>query len=94
MGGFVGNKPPDELYIRGAQFGLLSAVVTFPRHHPREPWNYGSGALEVVKYYANLRYTLIPYLLRRPGERRFSGMPILRPMALGFPQRTDDRHGG
>jgi alpha-glucosidase (family GH31 glycosyl hydrolase) len=97
IGGFVGNKPSDELYIRWAQFGLLSPLSRFHGTTPREPWYYGSGALAVVKYYVNLRYTLIPYLLAAGQESVDAGLPILRPMILEFPDepmidQVDDQY--
>jgi alpha-D-xyloside xylohydrolase len=85
MGGFVGQKPSNELYIRWAQFGLLSPVSRFHGTTPREPWHYSSEAVEVVRRYAGLRYALIPYLLAAAQESVETGLPILRPMALEFP---------
>ncbi len=85
MGGFVGPKPSEELYIRWAQWGLLSPLSRFHGTTPREPWHYSRRAVEVVRYYACLRYTLVPYLLAAAHESVTSGLPILRPLALEFP---------
>jgi alpha-D-xyloside xylohydrolase len=85
MGGFVGPKPSDELYIRWSQFGLLSPLSRFHGTTPREPWHYGDEAVESVRRYTCLRYTLIPYLLAAAQEAAGHGLPILRPMALEFP---------
>jgi alpha-D-xyloside xylohydrolase len=85
IGGFVGEQPSEELYIRWAQWGLLSPLARFHGTTPREPWHYGDKAVEVVRHYARLRYALVPYLLAAAHESTQSGLPILRPLALEFP---------
>jgi alpha-D-xyloside xylohydrolase len=85
IGGFVGEKPAEELYIRWAQWGLLSPFARFHGTSPREPWEYGPRALEIVRHYAQLRYTLVPYLRQCVEESARTGLPILRHLALEFP---------
>ena len=85
IGGFVGAEPGEELYIRWAQWGLLSPFARFHGTTPREPWHYGPRAVEVVQNYTRLRYSLLPYLLACARESVDSGLPILRPMVLEFP---------
>lgn len=85
MGGFVGAQPSEELYIRWAQFGLLSPFSRFHGTTPREPWFYGERAVQIVRAYAQLRYSLVPYLLAAGHESTESGLPILRPLVLEFP---------
>jgi alpha-D-xyloside xylohydrolase len=85
IGGFVGDKPSEELYVRWAQWGLLSPFARFHGTTPREPWEYGPKALEVVRHYAQLRYTLVPYLRQCAEESSRTGLPILRHLALEFP---------
>lgn len=84
MGGFVGPKPGDELYIRWVQFGLLSPFARFHGTTPREPWYYADPATDVVRYYSNLRYRLVPYLLALGHESTQTGLPVMRPMVLEF----------
>lgn len=85
IGGFVGGAPSPELYIRWAQWGLLSPFARFHGTTPREPWRFSPEAVEVVRSYAGLRYALLPYLLACAGESVEQGLPILRPLALEFP---------
>jgi alpha-D-xyloside xylohydrolase len=97
IGGFVGQKPSNELYIRWAQFGFLSPLSRFHGTTPREPWRYSPEAVEVIRYYSNLRYRLIPYLLAAAQESVETGLPLLRPMALEFPDepmidQVDDQY--
>ena len=86
IGGFTGPAPSPELYIRWAQWGLLSPLARFHGANcPREPWYFGEQAVEVVRHYAKLRYRLIPYLKACAEEAYTNGTPILRHMHLEFP---------
>lgn len=89
IGGFVGPAPSPELYIRWAQFGLLSPFARFHGTTPREPWEYGELALEVVRDYAQLRYSLVPYLRAAAAQAVATGLPVLRHMQLEFPDEPN-----
>lgn len=84
IGGFHG-EPSPELYVRWAQFGLLG--MSHARFHgttPREPWEYGEEAAEIVQRYALERYRLLPYLHSLSVEATESGLPVMRPLVLEF----------
>jgi len=90
IGGFFNpgrfRDPPDrDLYIRWAQWGLLSSHSRFHGLHPREPWHYGEEALRTVREFARLRYRLLPYLWACAHEASRSLTPVVRPMYLEFP---------
>jgi alpha-D-xyloside xylohydrolase len=90
IGGFFNpgrfRDPPDrDLYIRWAQWGLLSSHSRFHGLHPREPWHYGDEALRVVREFARLRYRLLPYLWACAAEASRDLTPVVRPMYLEFP---------
>ena len=82
-------KPSPELYIRWAQWGLLSPLSRFHGTTPREPWEYGERAVRIVRRYVRLRYRLIPYMLAAAGETTRTGVPIMRHMALEFPDEPN-----
>jgi alpha-D-xyloside xylohydrolase len=84
MGGFVGETPSPELYIRWTQLGLFSPFSRYHGTQPREPWEYGETALNVARHYVNLRYSLIPYLLACASEAHATGLPLQRHMKLEF----------
>lgn len=84
IGGFVGPKPSDELYIRWAQFGMFSPLARFHGITPREPWNFGEEALKIVRHYTELRYRLVPYLLASAADSVAYGLPMLRPLVIEF----------
>ena len=89
IGGFAGPMPPPELYVRWAEFGLFSPLSRFHGPQPREPWAYGPEAERIVTKYARLRYRLVPYLVKTAAESVSTGVPMLRHMALEFPDEPN-----
>jgi alpha-D-xyloside xylohydrolase len=85
IGGFVGPKPSPELYIRWAEWGLLSSFARFHGTSPKEPWEYGDQAVAIVRHYDQLRYQLIPYFRRLAQAAASSGLPIMRHLSLEYP---------
>lgn len=84
IGGFAPGKPDPILYVRWAQFGLLSSHSRCHGLRTREPWEYGKKAEKIFKKYANLRYRLIPFLYSYANIASLKGLPVLRPMVLEF----------
>ncbi len=84
IGGFFGSRPSPRLYIRWAQFGLLSGLSRCHGTTPREPWAYGDEAVQIFRKYAELRYRLIPYLYSNAYLSSQSGVPLMRPLLLEF----------
>lgn len=84
IGGFYGKKPNPKLYIRWAQFGLLSSHARCHGTTPREPWEYGNEALRIFRTYAKLRYRLIPYLYSYAHIASRTGLPVMRPLLLEY----------
>ncbi len=79
-------EPPDPtLYIRWAQFGLLSSHARFHGIRGREPWYFGDKAVEVVREFARLRYRLLPYIYSLAKEAEATGLPVVRPLVLEYP---------
>ena len=84
IGGFQGPKPSPKLYIRWSQWGLLSSHSRCHGTTPREPWEYGEEALRIFKKFAELRYSLLPYLYSCAREASEKGLPVVRPLVLEF----------
>jgi len=83
IGGFRGT-PDKEVYIRWAQFGLLSSHARCHGTTPREPWAFGEDAVEIFKKYARLRYRLLPYLYTLAEQATRTGLPVVRPLVLEY----------
>ncbi len=84
VGGFAGTPDPT-LYARWAQFGLFSSHVRCHGCTPREPWEFGGEAEAIFRRYAKLRYRMLPYYLKLAHEAAADGLPLMRHMALEFP---------
>ena len=51
----------------------------------RLPWDYGEEAEHIFRDYVKLRYCLLPYIYTYSVIAAEKGLPILRAMALEFP---------
>jgi alpha-D-xyloside xylohydrolase len=86
-------EPPDPaLYIRWAQFGLLSSHARFHGIRGREPWYFGDEAVEVVREFARLRYRLLPYLWSFANEAVATSAPLVRPLVWTYPDDPTAYH--
>jgi len=81
IGGFRGTPSP-ELYVRWAQFGLLSSHARCHGTTPREPWAFGETATGQFRDYAELRYSLLPYVYTYAEVAARTGLPVVRPLVL------------
>lgn len=85
ISGFENTATPD-LYKRWTAFGLLS---THSRLHGsgsyRVPWLFDEEAVDVLRFFTNLKCTLMPYLYSAACEAARDGVPAMRAMLLEFP---------
>lgn len=85
IGGFEG-LPPAALYKRWVAFGLLSS---HSRLHAmssyRVPWAFDEEAVAVLRYFAQLKCRLMPYLFAQALSTVQTGVPMMRAMFLEFP---------
>jgi alpha-D-xyloside xylohydrolase len=95
LGGFSGEVPSAELYVRSAQMACFCPIMQYHAeskaefNQDRTPWNIAerSGderALSGYRFYANLRMSLIPYLRREAAHCVASRQPLMRAMLLDF----------
>lgn len=84
IGGFEDTSTPD-VYKRWAAFGLLS---THSRLHGstsyRVPWAYDEEAVDVVRFFTNLKLSFLPYLYSSAYETSHTGIPMMRSMVLEY----------
>ncbi len=92
IGGFEDGCEPD-IYKRWTQFGLLSS---HSRYHGSDqykvPWMYGEEAVSVSREFTRLKLSLMPYLYRNAVETSKTGIPMMRPMVLEFPEDETCAH--
>ncbi|QFZ20296.1 alpha-xylosidase [Saccharothrix syringae] len=85
IGGFEGT-PSAALFKRWTAFGLLSS---HSRLHGsgsyRVPWLFDEEAVDVLRRFTKLKLGLMPYLDRAARQAVEAGVPMMRAMALEFP---------
>lgn len=85
IGGFEG-RPSPAVYKRWIAFGLLSPLSRLHGSTSyRVPWLVDEESCEVLRYFAKLKCTLMPYLYASVVEATQTGVPIMRPMLMEFP---------
>lgn len=88
IGGFVGSPTPDLLtrWIEVGAFNPIYRDHTGKGTADQEPWAHGSEQEAVRKRYIELRYRLLPYTYTAMEETSRTGLPLMRPVFLEFPQ--------
>lgn len=88
VGGFIGTPSP-ELYTRWMQAASLSPFFRSHTHQDtpdQEPWSFGEETERRCREAIERRYALLPYLYSELHRANQTGLPILRPLWLEYPQ--------
>ena len=93
VGGFftlTGNKLTRELLHRWIQFGAVSGVMRTKGRGSAcplasRPQIWERPTISLWRRYAKLRTQLYPYVSAAAAEYRRTGMPLMRHLALSFP---------
>ncbi|MGC4175601.1 alpha-xylosidase [Demequina sp.] len=90
IGGFEGTPDP-AVFKRWLAFGLLSSHSRLHGSDSiRVPWAFDEKAVDITRTFTELKMRLMPYLARVAEEAHTDGIPMMRPLALEFPE---DRGG-
>ena len=84
---FMNTRVRDDVYVRWTQFGVFSSHIRYHGTNKREPWHYPAIA-GIVKRWWNLRYKLIPYILKESEKAVHGGKAIVQALVFHHP---DDR---
>ncbi|HMD42840.1 MAG TPA: glycoside hydrolase family 31 protein [Candidatus Acidoferrum sp.] len=97
IGGFAGS-PPMDLLTRWIELGAFNPIYrdhTGKGTNDQEPWAGGPEQEAIRRRYIELRYRLLPYTYTAVEETTRTGLPIMRPLFLEYPQTAafydDDR---
>ncbi|KAI0523398.1 hypothetical protein KFK09_005793 [Dendrobium nobile] len=88
VGGFFGNPEP-ELLVRWYQLAAYYPFFRAHAHHDtkrREPWLFGERRTALIREAIHIRYSLLPYYYSLFRKASISGIPIMRPLWLEFPE--------
>lgn len=98
-GGFSGEIPTAELYLRTAAMAMLCPIMQYHAEYndhrrpsnDRTPWNIAERhdapeVLDVYRRFTELRDRLVDYLDEQYHAGLETGRPLMRPLALHWPQ--------
>ncbi|MDF9911755.1 UNVERIFIED_ORG: alpha-glucosidase (family GH31 glycosyl hydrolase) [Pantoea brenneri] len=89
VGGFSGDKPDAELFVRWVQNGVMHPRFTIHSwnddHTVNEPWMYPE-VTPMIREAIRLRYRLMPYLYNLAWQASVEDEPMLRPTFLDHEQ--------
>lgn len=85
IGGFEGT-PDAGVFKRWTAFGLLSSHSRFHGSSSyRVPWAFDDEAVDVTRRFTQLKMRLMPYLYQQGLDAAATGIPLMRPLQLEFP---------
>jgi alpha-glucosidase len=93
IGGYAGS-PSADLMTRWFEVGALNPIYrdhTAKDTPDKEPWVQGPEHAAIRRRYIELRYRLLPYIYTAVEEMNRTGLPLMRPIFLEYPQAEDLR---
>ncbi|HEY0700178.1 MAG TPA: alpha-xylosidase, partial [Micromonospora sp.] len=85
IGGFEGTPDP-AVFKRWIAFGLLSSHSRLHGSDSyRVPWVFDEESVDVLRHFTRLKISLMPYLAAAAEEAHRTGVPVMRPMIVEFP---------
>ena len=85
MGGFV-TSTPEELYRRRLPMGFLTSHTRAHGAPPTEPWFYNREFTDYFRKCAEMKYSLMPYIVKEAEECAANGWPMFRALQVEFPE--------
>lgn len=84
ISGFERTAPAD-IYKRWVAFGLLSSHSRLHGNESyRVPWLFDEESVDVLRFFTELKCTLMPHLFTYAVEAKERGLPMMRAMVLEF----------
>jgi len=95
LGGFGGETPSAELYLREAAMAAFCPIMQyhseFNQHREpnrdRTPWNIqartgNEQVIPIFRFFVNVRHNLMPYIWQEAQYAAQTGQPMMRALAL------------
>jgi alpha-glucosidase len=94
VGGYVGDPSPELLtkWLEIAAFQPIDRDHTEKGSGDQEPWVGGPEHEAIRRKFIEERYRLLPYIYTTSEETSRTGLPMLRPLFMEFPEATEDKH--
>ena len=91
IGGFSGS-PHADLLTRWLQLGMFNPLArdhTDKGTRRQEPWVHGEQHTAIRRRAIEARYRLLPYIYTLAEEASRTGLPMMRPLFMEFPDGAD-----
>ena len=85
MGGFV-QSTPEDLYRRWLPFGFLTSHTRSHGAPPTEPWLYNQEFVDYYRMCAEMKYSLMPYIVAQAENCTKTGLPMVRALFIEYPE--------
>lgn len=93
LGGFHGDIPTDELFLRATQMATFCPIMQYHAetkgefNQDRTPWNIADrtgnqAVISIYKFYADLRMNLLPYIWQEAKKSCNTGLPMMRALIM------------
>ncbi|WP_058187828.1 glycoside hydrolase family 31 protein [Terracidiphilus gabretensis] len=94
VGGFAGTATADLLtkWLEVGAFEPIDRDHTEKGTGDQEPWVGGSEQEDIRRRFIEARYRLMPYLYTLAEETSRTGIPMMRPLFLDYPEAATDKH--
>lgn len=102
IGGFSGEIPDAELYLRGTAMATFCPIMQYHSElnfhqkpsRDRTPWNIAERTghpevIDIYRHFAHLRLKLIPYLQSEAQYCVANAEPLMRPLFLNWPEEAE-----
>ncbi|WP_336718664.1 glycoside hydrolase family 31 protein [Asaia bogorensis] len=88
IGGFAGTASAELLtrWYELAMFTPIARSHADPHSRPQEPWGDGPEHEAIRRRFIEARYRLLPYNYSLAEEASRTGVPMMRPLFMEFPQ--------
>jgi alpha-glucosidase len=96
IGGFKNrvSAEPRRLLVRWTQNGAFQPIMRFHGRYNNSPFAFSDHTRGQIQHMINLRYRLLPYIYGAAREAFDTGLPIMRPLVLEFPDDAALRNEG
>ena len=94
VGGYAGTPTPELLtkWLEVAAFQPIDRDHAEKGKGDQEPWVGGPEQEAIRRHFIETRYQLLPYLYTLADEASRTGLPLVRPLFLEFPNAAPDGH--
>jgi alpha-glucosidase len=94
VGGFAGTPSPQLLtkWFEVGAFQPIDRDHTEKGTGDQEPWVGGPMMEDIRRRFLETRYQLMPYLYTLAEDASHTGLPLVRPLFLEFPDAAPDHH--